>query len=104
PVGSSGLDAPAWRVLVESGGRVFASGLLLALPAVVALLICNVALGILTRAAPQLNLFAVGFPVTILVGWLVLSLSLPTLAPFFTQAYEDSLRMMLQPLATPVRG
>ena len=104
PLGSDGFGAPAWQALAEAGSRMFASGLLLALPAVVALLISNVALGILTRAAPQLNLFAVGFPVTILVGWLVLALSLPALAPFFTHAFEDALRMMLQPLGSPSRG
>jgi len=43
-------------------------------------LITNVALGILTRAAPQLNLFGIGFPITLGVGFLVLAMTLPTLA------------------------
>lgn len=59
------------------GETIFRVGLLLALPAVTALLITNMALGILTRAAPQLNLFAIGFPITLTVGFLVLALSLP---------------------------
>jgi flagellar biosynthetic protein FliR len=50
---------------------------LLALPAVATLLIINMALGILTRTAPQLNLFGIGFPVTLSMGFLILALSLP---------------------------
>jgi len=84
--------------LARFGAVIFASGLMLALPVVVALLITNVALGMITRAAPQFNLFAVGFPVTILVGWVVLALTLPLAAPLFTQAFEEGLRMMLVPL------
>jgi flagellar biosynthetic protein FliR len=51
----------------------------LSLPIVAALLITNVALGILTRAAPQLNLFGIGFPITLGVGLLVIAMTLPYL-------------------------
>lgn len=61
------------------GGTIFSTGLLLALPAVTALLITNMALGILTRTAPQLNLFGIGFPVTLSIGFIVLALSLPSM-------------------------
>jgi len=59
------------------GETIFSTGLLLAMPAVAALLITNMALGILTRTAPQLNLFGIGFPVTLSIGFVVLALSLP---------------------------
>ena len=58
---------------------MFAAGLTLALPIVVSLLITNLALGVLTRAAPQLNIFAVGFPITLLLGFFMLALVLPHL-------------------------
>jgi flagellar biosynthetic protein FliR len=61
------------------GEKVFSAGLLLSLPAVAALLIANIALGILTRTAPQLNLFGIGFPITISIGFIVISLTLPTM-------------------------
>jgi flagellar biosynthetic protein FliR len=61
------------------GEVVFSAGLLLALPAVAALLITNMALGILTRTAPQLNLFGIGFPITLSMGFLVLALALPAM-------------------------
>ncbi len=59
------------------GETIFSVGLTLALPAVAALLITNMALGILTKTAPQLNLFGIGFPVTLSMGFVVLALALP---------------------------
>lgn len=62
------------------GGQIFSFGVQIALPMVAVLLITNIALGILTRAAPQLNIFGIGFPVTISVGLLMMALVLPYLA------------------------
>ena len=53
------------------GGQLFAGALAVALPGVTALLIVNLAFGVMSRAAPSLNLFAVGFPVSLVVGLLV---------------------------------
>ena len=58
--------------------------LLLALPAVATLLLVNLAFGVITRTAPQLNLFAIGFPIMILVGLGVIVLTLPALLDDFT--------------------
>ena len=88
PVGSSGGGAEAWSLIARYGSVVFASGLLLALPMVAALLITNIALGVLTRAAPQLNLFAVGFPITLSIGFAVLLLSLTSFAPVVQTIFE----------------
>ena len=44
------------------------------------------------RSAPQLNLFAIGFPVTLLVGLLVLTLSIPDFAPYLQTALEQAMR------------
>jgi flagellar biosynthesis protein FliR len=73
-VGGSGINP---MKIALWGETIFSAGLLLALPAVTALLITNMALGILTRTAPQLNLFGIGFPVTLSVGFVVLALALP---------------------------
>lgn len=67
-----------WQ-LVTWGGSMFAGGVLVALPAVAALLLVNIAFGVTARAAPQLNIFAVGFPVMLLVGLVFIILTLPTL-------------------------
>lgn len=68
PVGVTGLSSDAYWKIALSGTWLFASALLMALPAVTALLVVNFAFGIMTRAAPQLNIFAIGFPFTMLMG------------------------------------
>ena len=79
PIGAEIFGARDATSLVFLGGQMFAAGLTLALPVVAALLITNLALGVLTRAAPQLNIFAVGFPITLLLGFFTLALVLPYL-------------------------
>lgn len=77
---STTLDAGfSFQKLAIWGEQIFSTGMRLSLPIVAALLVTNVALGILTRAAPQLNLFGIGFPITIGVGFLMLGLILPYL-------------------------
>lgn len=87
PVGES-VDRSGWLLIVRYAAVMFSSGVMLALPMVAALLITNIALGVLTRAAPQLNLFAVGFPVTLSVGFLILLLSLSAFTPMLQRLFE----------------
>ncbi len=77
PPGTGLLTADYWRVALW-GTEMFAGALLVALPAVVALLMVNGALGVMSRAAPQLNIFAVGFILTIAGGFLVMTFTLPS--------------------------
>ena len=79
PISSTPLSSTAPLELARLGSRIFSAGLQIALPIIAALLITNVALGILTRAAPQLNIFGIGFPITLGVGMLTLSVALPYL-------------------------
>ncbi len=72
PVGASHIDKNFLLSVALWGANVFQSGLLIALPAVIALVIVNLALGVVTRAAPQLNLFGIGFTITLLCGFAVL--------------------------------
>ena len=80
PVAAQPFSGALFKQLADWGAQVFATGLQLSLPLIAAQLITNVALGILTRAAPQLNIFGIGFPITLGVGLLVLALALPYLA------------------------
>lgn len=76
------------------GADIFNAGLLLALPALTALLLVNMAMGILTKTAPQLNLFGIGFPVTIGVGFVVVMLTLPNmLKPLENMIHQGITRM-----------
>lgn len=81
PIGVSFLNNASLRLVFEFGSYMFTAGVLIALPAITALLLINVSFGVVTRAAPALNIFAVGFPVTLLVGLLMLSLTTPVLLP-----------------------
>jgi flagellar biosynthetic protein FliR len=72
PIGAAHIDKNFLLSVVQWGARVFESGLLIALPAVIALVIVNLALGVVTRAAPQLNLFGIGFTITLMCGFFVL--------------------------------
>jgi flagellar biosynthetic protein FliR len=94
PISATPMSLGAPLEMVKWGGRIFSAGLQLSLPIIAALLITNVALGILTRAAPQLNLFGIGFPITLGVGFLTISLVMPYLGTplvnLFNQGIEAS--------------
>jgi flagellar biosynthetic protein FliR len=96
PISAEPFSAGGWKMLAEWGGKIFEAGLGLALPVVTALLIVNLALGILTRAAPQLNIFAVGFPITLMVGMAALMLSLPYFIPVIERLVTEALETMLE--------
>jgi flagellar biosynthetic protein FliR len=80
PVGRSVVSSVAWAQLVSWSSMIFLGALLTALPVMVTLLFISVGLGVVTRAAPSLNIFSVGLPATIIVGFLVLMLSLSSIA------------------------
>lgn len=94
PVSSTPIAAGGPYAVAQFGGKIFAAGLQLSLPIVAALLVTNVALGILTRAAPQLNIFGIGFPISLGVGMLVISIAMPYLGMpiqnLFNQGIEAS--------------
>ena len=77
PVGKP-LGADSFWILVSWGSTMFFGALAIALPALAAMLTVNITMGIITRAAPQLNIFSVGFPITMTVGFFAIMLSLPT--------------------------
>jgi flagellar biosynthetic protein FliR len=71
PVCMEGLGREGLWTMVLWGGQLFAGAISIALPGVTALLIVNLAFGVMSRAAPTLNLFAVGFPISLVVGLLI---------------------------------
>ena len=96
PVGPSGWKALDAMRLVEAGSGLFATGVALSLPVVGALLLVNLTLGVLTRTAPQLNLFAVGFPVTLAVGLVMLLLAMPFALPALQGALTRGIALLLR--------
>ncbi len=96
PVSAIPLGAGSWLNLAELGSKIFSAGLLIALPIIVALTITNIALAVLSRAAPQLNLFALGFPITLIGGFFALAISLNYLASPMQGIFEFALAAMLE--------
>jgi flagellar biosynthetic protein FliR len=94
PVAVDGIvRADLWN-LVNWGSTMFVYALLVALPAVASMLVVNISMGVVTRAAPQLNIFAVGFPMMILLGFVLLLLTLPVLLPQFTELLAEAFGLM----------
>lgn len=92
PIGAP-PDGGLAHQLVQAGSRIFSLGVQLALPMVAALLMTNMALGILTRAAPQLNLFGIGFPLTLTVGFVLIGLALPYLATPMERLLQEGVEL-----------
>ncbi|MEI7611317.1 MAG: flagellar biosynthetic protein FliR [Betaproteobacteria bacterium] len=95
PIGSTNVAHSSWLNVAAAGGVIFSSGVFLALPIIVALTITNMALGILSRVSPQLNLMAIGFPITIIIGFVCLLVSLSHLGTPLLQLFEFGLQSML---------
>lgn len=100
PIGIAGMPSLSFSVLANWGSEIFLLGMKLSLPILTTLLIANLALGILTRAAPQLNIFAVGFPLTLAIGLAMMSLVLPYYLPILEHMFQNGLRIMLD-IITP---
>ncbi len=97
PIGGGIVHQSAIYTLAAAGGWMFASALLLALPAVTAILIVNFAFGVMTRAAPQLNIFSLGFPFTLLFGIFILWVALAGFLPQY-QALSKEVFILLNQL------
>lgn len=94
PVGETGLARDGLWMVVSWGSQMFIGAIMVSLPAVTALLMVNIAMGVITRAAPQLNIFAVGFPLMLLLGFVLLLTTLPSVLPQFSNqvmhAFENA--------------
>jgi flagellar biosynthetic protein FliR len=77
--------------LVQWGSSMFVGAVSVALPAVISILVVNIAFGVMSRAAPTLNLFAIGFPTALLFGFLILLVNMNTIVSVFSGLVGSSL-------------
>lgn len=70
------------------GAEIFSMGLWIALPMVAMLLFINLVMGIISRVAPQISVFSVGFPLTVSIGLIGMAATLPLMETPFTVALE----------------
>jgi len=94
PIGTTGLDGPALWNVVSWGNQLFTGALRVALPGMTALLVVNLSFGVMSRAAPSLNLFAVGFPITLIFGLAVVYAGLPAVQTTFLGSLDAAFEMI----------
>jgi flagellar biosynthesis protein FliR len=94
PVGPEGLNAAAMHSLADWGNELFLGALRVALPGMTALLVINLAFGVTSRAAPSLNLFAVGFPITLVFGFVIVLFGLPGIVSVLTDLLSAAFGFM----------
>lgn len=91
PIGETGLSLNNFYQIANLGGWMFASALTIALPVLTGLLIVNIAFGVMSRSAPQINIFAVGFPITLIFGLLLMWLDFNAFLPSFQNFVNEGL-------------
>ena len=98
PVGQMLAPDMLMAVLLQWSSMIFLGGLLLALPIMVSLLFVNIGVGVITRAAPALNIFAVGFPAMIMVGMVLLATSMTSIGYRIQWLWRESFNVVGQAL------
>jgi len=90
PIGTSSISKPLVDKITELSAGVFVIGLQIGAPLIVALFLANAIIGLLSRSVPQIQVFVVGFPLTLLLGFLFLFLGMP----FYSQAVHQMFEML----------
>lgn len=84
-----------WSILTWSG-RIFSDGLLLSMPIIISLLIVNVMFGVASKSAPQLQIFSVGFPITLMLGILLMWITMPDILELLPDIFNDGFNLIKQ--------
>jgi len=96
PISDAGLTGSDLYAVLHWASQMYIGAVLVALPAFAALLTVNLGFGVITRAAPQLNIFAVGFPAMILLGFGALIVMMPTIDSRFASLLRNAYQMLGQ--------
>ncbi|KTD12158.1 flagellar biosynthetic protein FliR [Legionella jamestowniensis] len=95
PIGQVDISLSVLGSILTFSGWMFKEAVLVALPAILALLIVNLAFGVMTRIAPQLNIFSMGFPLTLLMGMVIIHISLPGVSSQIADSIEQGMRLII---------
>ena len=88
PPGGASINKPLVENLTELSASVFVIGLQIGAPLIVALFLANAVVGLLARSVPQIQVFVVGFPLTLMLGFLFLFFGMPFFAQAVHQMFE----------------
>lgn len=90
PPGMAVINAESGKLFYEAGGQLFVTAVSVAAPVMLSLFIAKVALGIVARTVPQMNIFIVGMPLTIGMGLVLMGLTLPFMVEMTIHALNQS--------------
>ncbi len=100
PIGLGGFNPVGFEMVARYSGIIFSSGMLLALPVVAPLLIVSIGLAILNRASPQLTVFSIGFPTSLIFGMVLLMVMMSHYGGFLERLFTQALAMQQRLLDT----
>jgi flagellar biosynthetic protein FliR len=100
PISTTGVERDSFWALFAWGSQMFMGALWVAIPALISMLVITLSMGVMTRAAPQLNIFSVGFPVTMFMGFIILILVIPGFLPRMNQMMLQAMQLS-QSIVTP---
>lgn len=104
PVAPGGFTLPGLEAIIFFGATMFQCALAMSIAAICTLLVVNFTFGVMTRAAPQLNVFSMGFAVAMIVGLFVLYLSMNAFLTNFTIAINAVMSSSCQLIGTSCEG
>lgn len=93
PISPTGVERESFWAIASWGSQMFMGAIWVAIPALISMLVVTISLGVMTRAAPQLNIFSVGFPITMFLGFIILMLILPGFLPRFKQMMLEAMQL-----------
>jgi len=89
PISLNSLSLESVWQIISWGAEIFKGAISIAIPAIASLLVVNFSFGIMTRSAPQLNIFAIGFPLTMMLGFAVIFVTLSSVIPQVTRLFDE---------------
>ncbi|RUR08335.1 flagellar biosynthetic protein FliR [Legionella sp. km772] len=95
PIGSLYMEnAMVWKIIIFSGW-MFKEAVLITIPAIISLLLISLSIGIVTRVAPQLNIFSLGFPITLMMAIAIIQITLPSVGEQMVESLEQGMHFII---------
>lgn len=94
PVGQMSVSHSMVWYVISISSWMFKKALLISIPALLSLLVVSLSFGVMARAAPQLNIFSLGFPITLLMGMVIIKVGLPSVAAQMADIIDDGMRFI----------
>lgn len=101
PIGGSGMNTAHFMTIVDLGSWMFGAALLITLPLFTSLMIVNMSFGVMSRSAPQMNVFTVGFPITLIFGFILMWFTFANFLPVYFEIMEQGIGVLRTLALTP---